>query len=151
MNEYKENQNIDFVSPRPVHTTVLGKTAKVCLVPFSLSNYKADQLKCPKSLLDKNSNNEVLCKKSKKTEVKKNCRRILTPKMEATSSKAESTLQKSSLDVHTESNTQGHKSTSDTVLLSVDMESTQDGDSDEDTTPGLVRNLITSLFKFFLS
>ncbi|XP_014702575.1 WD repeat-containing protein 76 isoform X3 [Equus asinus] len=137
VNEYKENQNIDFVSPRPVHTTVLGKTAKVCLVPFSLSNYKSDQLKCPKSLLDKNSNNEVLCKKSKKTEVKKNCRRILTPKMEATSSKAESTLQKSSLDVHTESNKQGHKSTSDTVLLSVDMESTQDGDSDEDTTPGL--------------
>ncbi|KAF5925491.1 hypothetical protein HPG69_001937 [Diceros bicornis minor] len=137
VNEYKENQNIDFVSPRPVQTTVLGKTAKVCLVPFSLSNYKPDQLKCPKSLLDKNSNNEVACKKCKKIEIKKTCRRILTPKMEATSSKAESTLQKSSLDVHTESNKQGHKSTSDTVILSVDMESSQDGDSDEDTTPGL--------------
>lgn len=59
--------------------------------------------------------------------------------MEGTSSKAESTLQKSSLDVYTESDKQQHKSTSDTVILSVDMESSQDLDSDEDTTPGLVR------------
>uniref|UniRef100_A0A452SKM3 WD repeat-containing protein 76 n=1 Tax=Ursus americanus TaxID=9643 RepID=A0A452SKM3_URSAM len=88
----------------------------------------------PKSLLDKKSNNEVACKK---TEIRKTCRRILTPRMEGTSSKAESTLQKSSLDVYTESNKQQHKSTSDTVILSVDMESSQDLDSDEDTTPGL--------------
>ncbi|XP_059769399.1 WD repeat-containing protein 76 isoform X2 [Balaenoptera ricei] len=137
VNEYKENQNIACVSLRPVQTTVLGKTAKVYLVPFSLSNYKPDQLKRPKSLLDKNSNNEVACKKCKKAEIKKTCRRILTPKMEATSSKAESTLQKSSLDVHAESNKWQYKSTSDTVILSADTESSQDGDSDEGTTPGM--------------
>ncbi|XP_036697569.1 WD repeat-containing protein 76 isoform X1 [Balaenoptera musculus] len=137
VNEYKENQNIACVSLRPVQTTVLGKTAKVYLVPFSLSNYKPDQLKRPKSLLDKNSNNEVACKKCKKAEIKKTCRRILTPKMEATSSKAESTLQKSSLDVHAESNKRQYKSTSDTVILSADTESSQDGDSDEGTTPGM--------------
>ncbi|XP_057577946.1 WD repeat-containing protein 76 isoform X3 [Hippopotamus amphibius kiboko] len=137
VNEYKENQNITSVSLRPVQTTVLGRTAKVYLVPFSLSNYKPDQFKRPKSLLDKNSNNEVACKKCKKAEIKKTCRRILTLKMEATSSKAESTLQKSSLDVHTESNKWQYKSTSDTVILSADTESSQDGDSDEDTTPGL--------------
>ncbi|XP_060005025.1 WD repeat-containing protein 76 [Lagenorhynchus albirostris] len=137
VNEYKENQNIAYVSLRPVQTTVLGKTAKVCLVPFSLSSYKPDQLKRSKSLLDKNSNNEVACKKCKKAEIKKTCRRILTPKMEATSSKAESTLQKSSLDVHAESNKWQYKSTSDTVILSADTESSQDGDSDEGTTPGM--------------
>ena len=75
MNEYKENQNIADISLRPVQTTVLGKTAKVYLVPFTLSNYNTGQLKCPKSLLDKNSNNEVTCKKSKKAEIKKTCRR----------------------------------------------------------------------------
>ncbi|XP_047622448.1 WD repeat-containing protein 76 isoform X1 [Phacochoerus africanus] len=137
VNEYKENQNIAYVSLRPVQTTVLGKTAKVYLVPFSLSNYKPDQLTRPKSLLDKNSNNEVACKKCKKAEIEKTCRKILTPKMEATSSKAESTLQKSSLDVYAESNKWQCKSTSDTVILSADAESSQDGDSDEDTTPGL--------------
>ncbi|XP_057398369.1 WD repeat-containing protein 76 isoform X2 [Balaenoptera acutorostrata] len=137
VNEYKENQNIACVSLRPVQTTVLGKTAKVYLVPFSLSNYKPDKLKRPKSLLDKNSNNEVACKKCKKAEIKKTCRRILTPKMEATSSKAESTLQKSSLDVHAESNKWQYKNTSDTVILSADTESSQDGDSDEGTTPGM--------------
>ncbi|XP_055274349.1 WD repeat-containing protein 76 isoform X2 [Moschus berezovskii] len=137
VNEYKENQNIADISLRPVQTTVLGKIAKVYLVPFSLSNYKTGQLKRPKSLLDKNSNNEVTCKKSKKAEVKKSCRKILTPKMEATSSKEESTLQKSSLDVHAESSKWQYKSPSDTVVLSPDMESSQEGDSDEDTTPGL--------------
>lgn len=139
MNEYKENQNIADTSLRPLQTTVLGKIAKVYLVPFSLSSYKTGQLKRPKSLLDKNSNNEVTCKKSKKAEIKKSCRRILTPKMEATSSKEESTLQKSSLDVHAESNKWQYKSPSDTVVLSADTESSQEGDSDEDTTPGLVR------------
>ncbi|XP_025328744.1 WD repeat-containing protein 76 isoform X3 [Canis lupus dingo] len=104
----------------------------------NLSNYKPDQPKHPKSLLDKNSNNEVACKKCKKTEIRKTCRRILTPRMAATSSKAESTLQKTSLDVYTESDKQQHKSTSDTVILrEVDRESSQDLDSDEDTTPGL--------------
>uniref|UniRef100_A0A8C6DDW9 WD repeat-containing protein 76 n=1 Tax=Moschus moschiferus TaxID=68415 RepID=A0A8C6DDW9_MOSMO len=137
VNEYKENQNIADISLRPVQTTVLGKIAKVYLVPFSLSNYKTGQLKRPKSLLDKNSNNEVTCKKSKKAEVKKSCRKILTPKMEATSSKEESTLQKSSLDVHAESSKWQYKSPSDTVVLSPDTESSQEGDSDEDTTPGL--------------
>ncbi|XP_049469472.1 WD repeat-containing protein 76 isoform X2 [Panthera uncia] len=137
VNEYKENQNITCVSLRPVQTTVLGKTPKVYLVPFSLSNYKSDQFKHPKSLLNKNSNNEFVCKKCKKTEIRKTCRRILTPKMEATSSKTESTLQKSSLDVCTESNKRQHKSTSDTVIPSVDMESIQNLDSDEDTTLGL--------------
>ncbi|XP_023971358.1 WD repeat-containing protein 76 isoform X1 [Physeter macrocephalus] len=137
VNEYKENQNIAYVSLRPLQTTVLGKTPMVYLVPFSLSTYKPDQLKRPKSLLDKNSNNEVACKKCKKAEIKKTCRKILTPKMEATSSKAESTLQKSSLDVHAESNKWQYKSTSDAVILSADTESSQDGDSDEGTTPGM--------------
>lgn len=140
MNEYKENQNISYVSLKPVQTPVLEKIAKVCLVPFSLSNYKPGQLKLPKSLLNKNSNSEVACKKFKKTEIKKTCRRILTSKMEATPSpKAKSTLQKSSLDVHPENNQLQQKSTSDTVILSVDVESSQDGDSDEDTTSSLVR------------
>ncbi|XP_020737092.1 WD repeat-containing protein 76 isoform X2 [Odocoileus virginianus] len=137
VNEYKENQNIADTSLRPLQTTVLGKIAKVYLVPFSLSSYKTGQLKRPKSLLDKNSNNEVTCKKSKKAEIKESCRRILTPKMEATSSKGESTLQKSSLDVHAESNKWQYKSPSDTVILSADTESSQEGDSDEDTTSGL--------------
>lgn len=133
MNEYKENQNISYISQR----RVLEKTAKVCLVPFSLSDYKPGEFKLPRSLLD-NSNNEVACKKYKKTEIKKTYREILTPKMKATaSSKTESTLQKSSLDVHTENHKQ-HMSTSDTVLLSVGMEGSLDGDSDEDTS-GQVR------------
>ncbi|XP_076983802.1 WD repeat-containing protein 76 isoform X3 [Tamandua tetradactyla] len=53
-----------------------------------------------------------------------------------TTSEAESTLQKSSLDVHTENN-KLLPSTSDAVFLSVDVESCQDRDSDGDTTPGL--------------
>lgn len=136
------------VSLRSIQKTVLEKTVKVCLVPFSLSNYKSGQFKLPKSLLDKNSKNEVACKKYKKTEIKKACTRILTSKMEApTSSKAESTLQKSSIDVHTENNQRQHKSTSDTVSLGVDTESSQDGDSDEDTTSSLV-SLITAYLNF---
>ncbi|CAK6432293.1 unnamed protein product [Pipistrellus nathusii] len=129
VNEYKENQNISYISQR----RVLEKTAKVCLVPFSLSDYKPGEFKLPRSLLD-NSNNEVACKKYKKAEIKKTYREILTPKMKATaSSKTESTLQKSSWDVHTENHKQ-HMSTSDTVLLSVGMEGSLDGDSDEDTS-----------------
>ncbi|XP_048649209.1 WD repeat-containing protein 76 [Marmota marmota marmota] len=132
VNEYKENQNVVFVSLRPEQTTVLGKTAKVYLAPFSLTNYKLGQFKCPKSLLEKNSNDAVMCKKFKKTQLKKTCKKKLIPKMKAISSKAESTLQKSSLDVHAESNKLEHKNSSDAVICNVDMES-----SDEDTTPGL--------------
>ncbi|KAL4692172.1 hypothetical protein H8959_015982 [Pygathrix nigripes] len=134
VNEYKENQNIAYVSLRPVQTTVLIKTAKVYLAPFSLSNYQLDQLMCPKSLLEKNSNNEVACKKTK---IKKTCRRIIPPKMKTTSSKSESTLQYSSSAVHTESNKLQPKRMADAMNLSVDVESSQDGDSDEDITPGL--------------
>ncbi|KAL0603155.1 WD repeat-containing protein 76, partial [Plecturocebus cupreus] len=134
VNEYKENQNIAYVSLKPVQTTVSIKTATVCLTPFSLSNYQLDQLMCPKSLLEKNSNNEVVCKKTK---IKKTCRRIIPPKMKITSSKAESTLQNPSSAVHTESNKLQHKRTTDVMNLGVDMESSQDGDSDEDITPGL--------------
>ncbi|XP_042639629.1 WD repeat-containing protein 76 [Orycteropus afer afer] len=133
VNEYKENQNIPYVSLRPIPRTVLEKTVTVHLAAFSC-NDKVDQFQHSKSLLEKNSNNELLCKK---IEIKKTSRGILTPKMEATSFRAESTLQKSSLDVHRESNTRLHKSSSEAVILSVDMESSQDGDSDEDTTPGL--------------
>nr|XP_027781994.1 WD repeat-containing protein 76 [Marmota flaviventris]XP_027781995.1 WD repeat-containing protein 76 [Marmota flaviventris] len=132
VNEYKENQNVVFVSLRPEQTTVLGKTAKVYLAPFSLTNYKLGQFKCPKSLLEKNSNDAVMCKKFKKTQLKKTCKKKLIPKMKAISSKAESTLQKSSLDVHAESNKLEHKNSSDAMICKVDMES-----SDEDTTPGL--------------
>uniref|UniRef100_A0A2K5RL94 WD repeat-containing protein 76 n=1 Tax=Cebus imitator TaxID=2715852 RepID=A0A2K5RL94_CEBIM len=134
VNEYKENQNIAYVSLKPVQTTVSIKTATVYLTPFSLSNYQLDQLMCPKSLLEKNSNNEVACKKTK---IKKTCRRIIPPKMKTTSSKAESTLQNPSSAVHTESNKLQHERTTDAMNLGVDMESSQDGDSDEDTTPGL--------------
>nr|XP_051677713.1 WD repeat-containing protein 76 isoform X2 [Oryctolagus cuniculus] len=134
VNEYKENENTDYVSLRPIQTTVLGKTAKVYLTPFSLNTYKLGQFKCPKSLLEKNSNNEVMCKK---TEIKKTCRMLLTPKMKATSSKTESTVQKPSLDINTESSKLLYKSTSDVVILSDDVESSQDGESDEDNTPGL--------------
>lgn len=71
--------------------------------------------------------------------------------MEVTSSKAESTLQKSFLNVPTESNKQQQESTSNTVIFNVDVESSQDGDSDEDTTPGLVRiqSLAYSNFSYF--
>ncbi|XP_003791827.1 WD repeat-containing protein 76 [Otolemur garnettii] len=133
-NEYKENQNITYLSLNPVQTTLLRKTAKVYLAPLSLSNL--DQFKYSEFLLEKNSDNEVACEEYK-TKIKKTCAKILTPKMKATSSKAESTLEKSSLDVYTESDKLQDKSNSDAVILSVDMESSQDGDSDEDTTPGL--------------
>ncbi|XP_016000492.2 WD repeat-containing protein 76 isoform X1 [Rousettus aegyptiacus] len=79
----------------------------------------------------------MACKKYKKTEIK-SCRRISTPKMEAItvdSSKAESTLQNSSIDVHAENN-QRHKSTSDTVIPCVEMESSEERESDEDTISG---------------
>lgn len=112
----------------------------MCLVPFSLSNYKPDQFKLPKYLLDTHSKNEMACKKYKKTEIK-SCRRISTPKMEAItvdSSKAESTPQNSSIDVHAENN-QRHKSTSDTVIPCVEMESSEERESDEDTISGPVR------------
>lgn len=60
--------------------------------------------------------------------------------MEATtSSKAESTLQNSSIDVHAENYQRHHKSTSDTVIPHVDMESSEERESDEDTTSGPVR------------
>ncbi|XP_011353327.1 WD repeat-containing protein 76 [Pteropus vampyrus] len=78
----------------------------------------------------------MACKKYEKTEIKKSCR-ISTPKMEATtSSKAESTLQNSSIDVHAENYQRHHKSTSDTVIPHVDMESSEERESDEDTTSG---------------
>nr|XP_054095537.1 WD repeat-containing protein 76 isoform X5 [Callithrix jacchus] len=134
VNGYKENQNIAYVSLKPVQTTVSIKTATVYLTPFSLSNYQLDQLMCPKSLLEKNSNNEVACKKTK---IKKTCRRIIPPKMKTTSSKAESTLQNPSSAVHTESNKLQHKRRTDAMNLGVDTESSQDGDSAEDITPGL--------------
>ncbi|XP_029409893.1 WD repeat-containing protein 76 isoform X2 [Nannospalax galili] len=122
VNEYKENENLAYTTLKPIQTTTLGKAIKVYLSPFSLSNYKLDPPKLSKSLLAKNSNNVVVCKKTK---LKKNCREFLTPKRELT-------VQKSSLDTYTESNKLEHKSSSDLVTPSGDMES-----SDEDTTPGL--------------
>uniref|UniRef100_A0A8C5LIY9 WD repeat-containing protein 76 n=1 Tax=Jaculus jaculus TaxID=51337 RepID=A0A8C5LIY9_JACJA len=119
VNECKENEN---------STTTLGKTLKVYLSPISLSNYKLDPVKWSTSVLEKNSNHAVV---SKKTEVK-TYRKILTPKMKAISFKSESTLQKSSLDVHAVNNKVEHKSNSESGLHSVDT-----GSSDEDTTPGL--------------
>ncbi|XP_003475508.3 WD repeat-containing protein 76 isoform X1 [Cavia porcellus] len=127
--EFKENQDVTYASLRPVQTTVLGKTAKVYLTPFSLNDYKLEQLKHSKSLSEKNSNYKVVCQK---TEPKKPCEELLIPKMKAIPSKVESTLQKLSLDVHTESNRPGHKSPSAATVLSVDMES-----SDEDITLGV--------------
>lgn len=105
----------------------------MCLVPFSLSDYKPAGWKLPQPPLDKNSNREEAREKYK-TEIKKTSTEIFTPEVKATtSSKAESTLQKSSLDVGTENRKQ-HASTSDAGLLSVDMEGSPDGDSDEDTS-----------------
>ncbi|XP_004623553.2 WD repeat-containing protein 76 [Octodon degus] len=128
VNEFKENQNIVYASLRPVQTTVLGKTAKVCLAPFSLSDYKLEQPKHSKSLSEKNSNCMMVCQK---TELKA-CEEILIPKMKVIPSKAESSLQKLSLDVHTESSKPGHESPSAATILSVDMES-----SDEDIIPDM--------------
>ncbi|XP_055989954.1 WD repeat-containing protein 76 [Sorex fumeus] len=133
VNEYKENQDITFLSLRPEQIAVLGKVTKVCLLPFSLSNYNPGQFKCSKSLLNK-SPNKVACKNLfKKTKIKRICRNILTSEMEATISKAEFTVQKSSLDVPAES----YKVPLDIVILSVDKENSQDGDSDENITSGL--------------
>ncbi|XP_004609850.2 WD repeat-containing protein 76 [Sorex araneus] len=133
VNEYKENQDITFLSLRPEQPTALGKVTKVCLMPFSLSNYNPGQFKCSKSLLDKSSNKVAPKNLFKKTKIKRTCQRILTSEMEATISKAEFTVQKSSLDVPTES----YKVPLDTAILSVDKENSQDGDSDEDITSGL--------------
>ncbi|KFO33001.1 WD repeat-containing protein 76 [Fukomys damarensis] len=129
VNEFKENQDVTYACLRPVQTTVLGKTAKVYLTPFSLNDYKLEQLKHSKSLSEKNSNYMMVCQKS---EPKKTCEEILIPKMKVIPSKAESTLQKLSLGVHDESNKPGHKSPSAAAILSADMES-----SDEDITPGV--------------
>lgn len=61
--------------------------------------------------------------------------------MEATtSSQAESALRNSSIDVHAENNQQHHESTADTLIPIVDIESSEERESDEDTTSGLVRN-----------
>ncbi|XP_045678915.1 WD repeat-containing protein 76 [Phyllostomus hastatus] len=137
-NEYKENQKISHVSLRPLQATVLEKTPKVCLIPFSLSDYKPGEFKLPKSLLNKNSKDEVACKKCKKIEIQKTFTTILIPKTKGTtSSKAESTLQKSHLDVPVGNNKRQCLSTLDTAVLGVDMEGSPDGDSDEDTTLGL--------------
>ncbi|XP_013368069.1 PREDICTED: WD repeat-containing protein 76 isoform X2 [Chinchilla lanigera] len=129
VNEFKENQDVTYVSLRPVQTTVLGKTAKVYLTPFSLSDYQVEQPKHSKSLSEKNSNYTIVCQKP---ELKKACDEILIPKVKAIPSNAESTLQKLSLDVHAESNKPGRRSPSAATILSVDMES-----SDEDVTPGM--------------
>ncbi|KAM6202483.1 WD repeat-containing protein 76 [Rhynchocyon petersi] len=134
VNEYKENQNIPYVSLRPIPKTVLEKTLKVHLAAFPLSDDDLDQFKQSKSLLEKNSDEVMLCMK---TERKTACRGVLSQKMEATSSRAESTLQKSSLDVHLESNPPQYQSASDTVILNIDTESSQDGDSEEDNAVGL--------------
>ncbi|EHB10372.1 WD repeat-containing protein 76 [Heterocephalus glaber] len=139
VNEFKENQDVTYASLRPVQTTVLGKTAKVYLTPFSLSDYKLEQPKHSKSLSEKNSNYTMVCQKS---ELKKTCEEILTPKMKAIPSKAESTLQKLSLDVHTESNKSGHKSPSAATVLSADLES-----SDEDNTPGMSAARLREMIK----
>lgn len=131
MNEYKENENIAYTSLRPIQITTRRKTAKVYLYPFSLSNPKLGLFKLSKSPVENESSSEMV---QKKTDQKKTCRRVLTSKMKALSSEAESRLLKPSLDSHTESSELEHKSTSDPVTPSVDMES-----SDEDSAPGPVR------------
>ncbi|XP_006883264.1 PREDICTED: WD repeat-containing protein 76 [Elephantulus edwardii] len=120
VNEGKENQNFPYVSLKPIPKVVLEKVLKVHLAAFPPNDEELDQ--------------GALCVK---TEINTVYRGILTTKMEATSSRAESTLHKTSLDAHPENNMPQHKSTSDTVNLSVDTESSQDGDSDEDNMPGL--------------
>ncbi|XP_032759961.1 WD repeat-containing protein 76 isoform X2 [Rattus rattus] len=128
VNEYKENENIAYTSLRPIQITTRRKTAKVYLYPFSLSNPKLGLFKLSKSPVENESSSEMV---QKKTDQKKTCRRVLTSKMKALSSEAESRLLKPSLDSHTESSELEHKSTSDPVTPSVDMES-----SDEDSAPG---------------
>lgn len=129
MNEYKEIGSSAYTSLRPIQTTTLGKTAKVYLSPFSLSNSKLALFKLSRSPFENNSNNAVA---HKKTDRKKTCRKVLTAKMKAASSKAEPVLLKPSLDAYTESTTLELQSTEESVPLSVDM-----GSSDEDGLPGL--------------
>ncbi|XP_076785729.1 WD repeat-containing protein 76 isoform X2 [Arvicanthis niloticus] len=129
VNEYKENENIAYTSLRPIQITTLRKKAKVYLYPFSLSNSRLDLFKFSKSLVENNSSKSVV---HKKTDRKKTWRKVLTSKMKALSSKAESLLLKPSLETYTESTKLDHKSTSDSVTPSVDMES-----SDEDSAAGL--------------
>lgn len=131
MNEYEENGNSDYTSLRPVHTTTLGKTAKVYLSPFSLSNTKLALFKLSRSPFENNSNNAV---SHKKTDRKKTCGEVLTSEMKAVSSKAEFLLLKPPSNAHTESTKLEPKSTAEPVALSVNMAS-----SDEDSSPGLVR------------
>ncbi|CAO2579116.1 WD repeat-containing protein 76, partial [Lemmus lemmus] len=131
VNEYKDNGNSDYTSLRPVQTTALGNTAKVYLSPFSLSNTKLALFKLSRSPFENNSNNAMSCKK---TDQKKTCREVLTSKMKAVSSKAESLLLKPPSDVHTDSTKLELKSMAEPVALSVSMAS-----SDEDSSPGLVR------------
>lgn len=128
VNEYKENENIAYTSLRPIQITTRRKAAKVYLYPFSLSNPKLGLFKLSKSPVENKSSSEMV---QKKTDQKKTCRRVLTSKMKALSSKAESCLLKPALDSHTESSELEHKSISDPVTPSVDMES-----SDEDSAPG---------------
>lgn len=128
MNEYKENENIAYTSLRPIQTTTLGKTAKVYLSPFSLSNSKLSLFKLSESPVEKSSSNAVC----KKTSLKKACRTVLTPKMKALSSKAESSLLKLSSEAYPQSTKLEHRSMSDSEPLGVDMDS-----SDEDSAPGL--------------
>lgn len=129
MNEYKENGNSDYTSLRPVHTTTLGKTAKVYLSPFSLSNTKLALFKLSRPPFENNSNNAVSHKKMGR---KKIGREVLTSKMKAVSSKAEPLLLKPPSDAHTESTKLERKNTTEPVALSVNMAS-----SDEDSSPGL--------------
>lgn len=129
MNEYKENEHIAYTSLRPIQITTLRKTAKVYLYPFSLSNSKLGLLKLSKSPVVNNSSKSVVHKKKDR---KKTRRKVLTSKMKALSSKADSLLLKSSVDAYTESTRLGPKRTSDSATLSVDAES-----SDEDSAPGL--------------
>ncbi|XP_049990310.1 WD repeat-containing protein 76 isoform X1 [Alexandromys fortis] len=126
VNEYKENENSDYTSLRPVHTTS-GKTAKVYLSPFSLSNTKL--FKLSRSPFENNSYDAV---SRKKTGRKKTCREVLTSKMKTVSSKAESLLLKPPSDAGTESTKLEPKNTAEPVTLSVNMAS-----SDEDSSPGL--------------
>ena len=133
MNEYKENENSDYTSLRPVHTTS-GKIAKVYLSPFSLSIPKL--FKSSRSPFENNSNNAG---SPKKTGRKKTCREVLTSKMKTVSSKAESLLLKLPSDARTESTRLEPKNTAEPVALSVNMAS-----SDEDSSPGLVRVVSSS-------
>ncbi|KAM4829509.1 WD repeat-containing protein 76 [Thomomys bottae] len=122
-NECKENENVAQESLRPVQTAYLGKIAMVYLTPFSLSNYQSEQFKCCPSQLEEKSNNAVWCKKAKLKKV---------PKMKATSSKAESTLQKSSSEVYTKGQELGQKSPSEASVHCVDMESSDEDDNASD-------------------